>query len=112
MARSKSGTTFDTVREIGRTIDGVEESRSYGTPSLKVKKKFLLRLKEDGESIAIRIGFDEREILMKTDPEVFYITDHYKDYPAMLVHLSRIDRSRLRDVIEMAVREVTAKRAR
>jgi hypothetical protein len=112
VSRKPTGCTYDTVLEIARSIGDLEEGTSYGTPALKLKKKFLLRLKEDGESIAIRIGFDEREILMQSDPDTFYITDHYRDYPAMLVHLSRIDRDRLRDILMMAIRTVVAKPSR
>ena len=106
----KNRTTYDTVRELGLAMKDVQEGTSYGTPSLKVKKKFLLRLKEDGESIAIKIGFDDREILMNANPEVFYITDHYRDYPAMLVHLSSVTRDQLSDVLTIAYRFVTSKR--
>ena len=107
--KRKSGSTYDTVRELGLAMKNVEESTSYGTPSLKVKKKFLLRLKEDGESIAIKIGFDEREMLMNANPRAFYITDHYRDYPAMLIHLSRVTRDQLSDVMNIAYRFVTSK---
>lgn len=108
--RVQSGTIWQTVLELGRAMKNVEESTSYGTPALKVKKKFLLRLKEDGQSIAIKIGFDEREMLMAADPEAFYLTDHYRPYPAMLVRLSKVTRDQLRDVLNLAYAFVTSKR--
>ncbi len=104
------GTTWQTVLDLGCAMKDVEESTSYGTPSLKVKKKFLLRLKEDGESIAIKIGFDEREMLMAADPDAFYLTDHYRPYPAMLVRLPKVTRDQLRDVLNLAYAFVTSKR--
>jgi hypothetical protein len=110
--KRKSGSTYDTIRELGLAMKNVEESTSYGTPSLKVKKRFLLRLKEDGESIAIKIGFDEREMLMNANPEAFYVTDHYKPYPAMLVRLSNVTRDELSDVLKLAYEFVTSKRTR
>lgn len=110
--KRKSGSTYDTVRELGLAMKDVEESTSYGTPSLKVKKKFFLRLKEDGESIAIKIGFDDREILMNANPEAFYVTDHYKPYPAMLVRLSNVTRDELSDVLKLAYGFATSKRTR
>lgn len=76
------------MRDLALTFPGVEEGTSYGTPALKVKKKFMARLREDGDSVAFRLGFDEREILMRAKPEVFYITDHYRAYPAVLLRLS------------------------
>jgi hypothetical protein len=79
---------------------------SWGTPGLKVKGRFLARLKEDGESLVLRIGFRQRERLMRTTPEVFYLTDHYLNYPAVLVRLPKIAREVLAGVVEDAWREV------
>jgi hypothetical protein len=76
--------TFDTVREIALSLPGVEEGTSYGTAAFRVRGKFLARLREDGETLALRIGMDEREVLMRADPEVFFITDHYAGSPAVL----------------------------
>ena len=78
-------------------------SRRLGTPSFKVKGKFLGRLREDGD-LALKVGFDSAEMLMTTNPKTFYITDHYRGYPAMLVRLSRVTRQQLADVLEMAWR--------
>ena len=84
----------------------VEESTSYGTPSLKVRGKFLTRLKEDGETIVLRVDFDSRDAMMRVQPDVFYITDHYRDYPAVLVRLKAVSRSQLRELLADAWRLV------
>jgi hypothetical protein len=42
--------TFDDVRKIALAWPEVEDGTSYGTPALKVRKKMLVRLKEDGDS--------------------------------------------------------------
>ena len=34
---------------------------------------------------------------MQQDPETFYITPHYQEYPAMLVDLDRVDLQELRE---------------
>ncbi len=96
--------TFDTVRQIALSFPGVEEGTSYGTPAFKVRRKFMLRLKEDGENIAIKIDFAARDVLMDSDPETFFITDHYRDYPAMLVSLARVRREDLQMLVEGAWR--------
>ena len=58
------------------------------------------RLREDGESLAIKIDFLERDVLMEADHEAFYITDHYLNYPMMLVWLSSVRRDLLREILE------------
>jgi hypothetical protein len=42
--------TFDDIRKIALAWPEVEDGTSYGTPALKVRKKLLVRLKEDGDS--------------------------------------------------------------
>ena len=96
--------TFETVRRIALALPKVEEGTSYGTPAFRVGKKFLARLWEDGEVLVVKIGFDEREILMKADPETFFITDHYQGYPSVLVRLASVDPDDLREVLEQAWR--------
>jgi hypothetical protein len=102
--------TYDQIRKIALALPGVEEGTSYGTAALRVKGKFLARLKEDGESVVFRVGFDERDLLMQTKPEVFYITDHYLGYPAVLFRLSAASKKEAADIIEMAWRLVAPKR--
>ena len=43
---------------------------------------------------------DDREILMRADPESFYITDHYRAHPYVLARLATVDRSALQDLLE------------
>jgi hypothetical protein len=101
---AKRGTTWAGVCKLAMKLPGVEPGTSYGTPSLHVGKKFLARLKEDGETIAIRVGFDDRDVLLQLDPEAFYLTDHYRDYPAMLVRLKNVQVGMLEKLFEQAWR--------
>jgi hypothetical protein len=91
--------TFETVRQIAQTLPGAEESTSYGTPAFKVKGKLFARLHQDGESLVIAVDSDERAEMMSADPEKFYITDHYLNYPWMLVRMSRVTPDELRDLL-------------
>jgi len=91
--------TFDTVRQIAQTLPGAEESTSYGTPAFKVKGKLFARQHQDGESLVVGVDFEEREEMMNAAPEKFYITDHYLNYPWMLVRMSQVRRDELRDLL-------------
>ena len=102
--------TFDTVRQLARALPGVEEGVSYGTPALRVRGKLIARLREDGESLVVKIDFEEREVLMEADQQTFYITEHYRNYPAMLVRLSNVDVAALRELLEDAWRRAAPKR--
>jgi hypothetical protein len=65
--------TFDDVRKFARLWPEVEDGTSYGTPALKVRKKLLARMKEDGDSLVMPgVPQDERDMLVESQPKVFY----------------------------------------
>ena len=99
---SKTGVSYDLVRRIGLRLPGAEESTSYGTPALKVKGKLFLRLHDDRDKIVVKMPFDRREEMMEADPETYFITDHYKEYPWILVSLARVSEDALADLLRSA----------
>ena len=104
---------FDDVRKIAMTLPDVEDSTIHGAPSLKVRGKLLtcpaLHRSAESNTLAVRIGFDTRAELLTAEPDVYYVTDHYLNYPTVLVRLSRIHRDALRDLLDMARLFVSAK---
>ena len=77
MKRSrKKGEPFDVAREIALALPKVVEGFSYGTPAFRVGTKFLARLKEDGDSLVLRMPFEERERLLSESPAIYYLTPH------------------------------------
>ena len=92
-------------------MPGVEESTAYGSPVLKVRGKLLAciptRRSAEPGSLAVRVDFEDRAELLAADPDVYYVTDHYVGYSAVLVRLSRVDRDVLRDLLGMAYKFVT-----
>jgi hypothetical protein len=105
----RQAVTFEQVRLAAHALPGVEDSTSYGTPALKVRGKLLARLHQSGECLVLRTDLLDREILMQSDGRVFYITDHYRDYPWILVRFSAVDRAALPDLMERAWRLVAPK---
>ncbi|MBI1788231.1 MAG: MmcQ/YjbR family DNA-binding protein [Acidobacteria bacterium] len=99
--------TYQTVRRIALEFPNVQEGTSYGTPALKVKGKLFVRLREDPDSLVIRMPFDQRQELLAADPETYYITDHYRDYPWMLVRLSKVHPDALHELLLIAYRFTT-----
>jgi hypothetical protein len=102
---------FKAVRDIGLELPGVEESTAYGFPALKVGGRLLACVpanrSAEPASLVIRMGFDDRARLLAEAPDVYYVTDHYVGYDAVLVRLSRLDRVVLRDLLRMAYTFVT-----
>jgi hypothetical protein len=112
----RSTITFDTVRDIALMLPGVQESTAHGFPALKVDGKLLACVpanrSAEPASVLVRLDFDDRAELIDTDPVVYYLTDHYVGYSAVLVRLSRVKPDALRDLLGMAYKFVTRKAAR
>ena len=105
-----SGVSFSEVSKLGRALPGVVESTSYGTPALKVDGKLLVRLKEDGETLVLRMDFVNRDLLLRAEPDLFFLTDHYLNYPSILLRLTRVTSKRLAELLEDAWRLVAPQR--
>ena len=64
----------------------------------------MLRLWPDGETLVVRFPRDKRAALIEENPDVFSVTDHYRNYPAVLVNLLAVNRELLGRMIEGAWR--------
>ena len=104
--------TFDDIRKLALAWPEVEDGTSYGTPALKVRKKLLVRLKEDGDSLVMPgVPPDERDMLVESQPKLFYFTDHYKDYPMVLIRLSKASRTSVEPLLRRHWRTLASKAA-
>lgn len=105
------GIASDLMRDFKRVLrvakatklPEIEEATSYGTPSLRVKGKFLLREREP-DVLVLMCSLEEKEFLIQNNGAVYFETDHYKGYPAVLVRLSKIDDAELKHRFEIAWR--------
>ena len=102
---ARAALTFDDVLAMCEALPGIEEGMSYGTRAIKVKGKLIVRLKEDGETIVLKTSFVVRDILMHEQPAVFFVTDHYLDWPMVLVRLKSVKKKQLAELVESAWRE-------
>ncbi len=86
-------TAFEPVRAAmaAAGLPEVEESTWHGTPSYKVRGKSFVRLK-DVDTLVLLCPLEEKELLMDVEPDVFFETDHYKGWPAVLARISLMDR--------------------
>ena len=100
---------FEPVRRAAAPLPGIEFGTSYGTPALRVRGKYLVRIREDGESLALRTDFDSRDAMLAMEPDVFYTTDHYRNYPAVLVRLSAVRPAQLAQILADSWRVVAPK---
>ena len=106
--------TFQTVRALGLKLPGAEDGTAYGSPALKVNGQMFacmaINRSVEPETLAVRVPFDQRNDLLTEAPDTYYLTDHYVDYPVVLVRLARVQRDALGDLLRMAHRFVAAEK--
>jgi hypothetical protein len=112
----KNASGFDAVRKAGRSLPDVEESTAYGSPALKVGGRLFaciaINKAAEPNSLMVRMPFEDRDALIAEQPDVYYLADHYAPYPCVLVRLSRVNATVLRDLLLMGWRFVSAQKKR
>ena len=111
MARKPSkGLDFEDLRRLALALPGVEERTSYGRPSFHAGKKMFVCAGRQDDHVVVRIGLDEREMLMEADADTYFITDHYRGWPYVLVRLATIREDALAALLARSWREIAPAR--
>jgi len=88
----------------------VTEGTAWGKPAYKAMGKFFTRLRAEDDSLVLMdVGFDEREMLIDVEPATFHLTDHYRNYPAVLARIATLDPGTLRGLLERRWRKLATK---
>lgn len=105
---------WEDVRRLALAMPQTSERESRERAQWRVKDKLFvwerpLRAKEleefgplapEGPVMGARVEhLVAKEALLADDPKVFFTTSHFKGYPAILVHLERIDPATLEEVV-------------
>jgi hypothetical protein len=80
---------FGRLRKAAAGLPEVEEATWFGTPSMKVRGKGFCRVK-DPDTVVVMVDLVEKEMLLEAAPDIYFETDHYKGWPAMLVRIRAI----------------------
>ena len=91
--------TFEDVRALALGLPEVEESTWFGTPSFKVRGKSFSRLREEGDVLVVKAEMGLREALIAAQPDTYFMTPHYQDYPYVLVRLPAVETAALADLL-------------
>ena len=99
--------TFDDVREIALSMPDVIETTAYGMPAFKAgKTRFagepVPRAEVEPHSLGVMISFEERDRLLAEQPGIYYLTEHFANYPAVLARLTAMTKAELRELLGTA----------
>src|SRR5215212_9516847 len=99
----KSDPPIDRVRKLALKLPDVEEGTTFGYPAFKVLGKafawFPKKKEVEDGSVAVRMGFVERDHRVANKPAVYYVTPHYKDYTSVLARVWELTDAELKELI-------------
>lgn len=92
MARRKPF-TYQSLRDLALALKlpGVTEAVSWGQPCLKAHGKLWFFWSPSEDAPVFKVSFEERDMLVETDPQTFFYTDHYRSHELVLAHPERLD---------------------
>jgi hypothetical protein len=90
-------------------LPGIEQTMWYGTPSLTVKGRSFMRVK-DADTFVFRCALEEKEVLMEAAAKIYFETDHYKGWPAVLVRATEVSDAELAQCVARAWRLLAPKK--
>ena len=115
MGKSRTS-TFKTVESFGRTLPDVEVTTTWGQPTLKVRGRMFACMaahkSAEPNTLVVMMDFGDRDALIEDDPGTYYLTEHYLNYPCVLVRLSRVRTDALSALSAGAHRFVSSKARR
>ena len=113
-AKKKSaakGVTPAQFKKIAGSFPEAHEKESYGNPAFFIAKKFFTRYRKTDDSVVFIVdSMETRDMMLELDPKTYFITDHYKDYPSVLVRMERITPDELKLMLERRWRQIAPKK--
>jgi hypothetical protein len=88
------------ARRIMLAIPGTDERLWFNRPSVFIHDRFLSKVHEKEEAAVLQVGSMEmRDMMLEAEPKLFYITDHYRKFPFVLIRLSALTPKVLKEIL-------------
>ena len=88
------------ARKIMLAIPGTDERLWFNQPSVFIHDRFLAKTHHKEDAVTLQVGSMEmRDMMLEAEPELFYITDHYRKFPFVLVRLSSLTATVLKEML-------------
>jgi len=88
------------ARKIILSIPGTDERLWFNQPSVFLHDRFLAKTHHKEDAVTLQVGSMEmRDMMLEAEPELFYITDHYRKFPFVLMRLSALTRTVLKEIL-------------
>jgi hypothetical protein len=86
--------------KIAQALPGTTETLWFNRPAVFIHGQFLTKVHDKEDAMVLRVGSMEmRDMMLEAEPKLFYITDHYRNFPYVLARLSALDRKTLKEML-------------
>jgi hypothetical protein len=90
----------DQGMKIALGIPGSEQRLWFKQPSVFLHDQFLTKVHHKQEAMLLRVSSMEmRDMMLEAEPELFYITEHYRNFPFILVRLAALTPKLLKELL-------------
>jgi hypothetical protein len=88
------------ARKIMLAIPGTDERPWFNQPSVFIHDRFLSKTHHKEDAVTLQVGSMEmRDMMLEAEPKLFYITDHYRSFPFVLIRLSALSAKVLKEIL-------------
>ncbi|HJR57042.1 MAG TPA: hypothetical protein VJ798_10705 [Rhizomicrobium sp.] len=86
--------------KIALALPGAEERPWFNRPCVFIHDRFLTRVHDKEDAVVLQVGSMEmREMMLEAEPELFYITDHYRNFPFVLARLKALTKTAFKGML-------------
>jgi hypothetical protein len=86
--------------KIALAVPGAEEVLWFNKPAAFLHGQFLTKVHDKEEAMTFRVSSMEmRDLMLEAEPKLFYITDHYRNFPFILARLSALTPKLLKELV-------------
>jgi len=88
-------------------VPGAENRLWFNQPSGFLHDRFLAKVHHKEEAVTLQVGSMEmRDMMLEAEPELFYITDHYRNFPFVLIRLTALNKKVLQEIVAGRARQL------
>jgi hypothetical protein len=86
--------------KIALAIPGTEEVLWFKKPAVFIHGQFLTKVHHKEDAMTLRVSSMEmRDMMLEAEPRLFYITDHYRNFPFVLARLKALTPKVLKEML-------------
>jgi hypothetical protein len=92
-AKAPAALTWPTFRQLALDLGlpNVIETTSWGQPTLKAHGKLWCWWSPHEDAPVFKVSFEERDFLLEMEPDIFFVTPHYKPHSLVLARPDKVD---------------------